>query len=186
MLFRSIVAPDGSIVTAGHNQRVQSGDPTAHAARTGRHRVQKLSVGAALRQPAFRWLALAFSLNSVASIAVYTHLIAYMQDRGFEATLAAIECGKTIALGSLCRKKGCGFEPSGSVVSHVTGRLVSPAHWEGKDMEFFVCGADGKRRARFRPNDEQGEEIQRGTILLDAEIRGDARAGRVDKLSSIV
>ncbi len=27
----AIVAPDGSVVAAGHNQRVQSGDPTAHA-----------------------------------------------------------------------------------------------------------------------------------------------------------
>ncbi len=64
-----------------------------------------------------------------------------------------------------------------------TDRLVSPAHSEGRDLEFFVCGPDGKRRARYRPEtDEEAEEIQRGTILLDAEIRGDSRAGRVDRL----
>lgn len=65
------------------------GDPTPHGAHAAARRVRKLSVGQALRQPSFRWLALAFSLNSVASIAVYTHLIAYMHDRGFEPTLAA-------------------------------------------------------------------------------------------------
>ena len=69
------------------------GDPTPHAAHAAARRVRKLSVGQALRQPSFRWLALAFSLNSVASIAVYTHLIAYMHDRGFEPTLAASLAG---------------------------------------------------------------------------------------------
>jgi MFS family permease len=65
------------------------GDPMPHAELTVARPVQKLSVGQALRQPSFRWLAVAFSLNSIASIAVYTHLIAYMHDRGFEPTLAA-------------------------------------------------------------------------------------------------
>ena len=65
------------------------GDPSAHASREAARRPRKVSVGEALRQPSFRWLAVAFSLNSVASIAVYTHLIAYMHDRGFEPTLAA-------------------------------------------------------------------------------------------------
>jgi MFS family permease len=69
------------------------GDPAPHPSRAAARHVQKLSVGAALRQPSFRWLAVAFSLNSVASIAVYTHLIAYMLDRGFEPTLAATLSG---------------------------------------------------------------------------------------------
>jgi MFS family permease len=69
------------------------GDPTPHAAHVAARRIRKLSVGQALRQPSFRWLAVAFSLNSVASIAVYTHLIAYMHDRGFEPTLAASLAG---------------------------------------------------------------------------------------------
>jgi MFS family permease len=68
------------------------GDSVPHASTTARP-VRKLSVGEALREPSFRWLALAFSLNSVASIAVYTHLIAYMHDRGFEPTLAASMAG---------------------------------------------------------------------------------------------
>jgi MFS family permease len=69
------------------------GDATAHAAHAAARRVHKLSVGEALRQPSFRWLAVAFGLNSLASIAVYTHLIAYMHDRGFEPTLAASLAG---------------------------------------------------------------------------------------------
>lgn len=68
-----------------------------------------------------------------------------------------------------------------------TDRLVSPSHSEGRDEEFFVCGEDGKRRARYRPKtDEEGDEIQRGSILLDAEIRGDSRAARVDRLTGIL
>jgi hypothetical protein len=55
-------------------------------------------------------------------------------------------------------------------------RLVSPAHSEGRDLEFFVCGQDGKRRARFRTQDP----LERGDILLDTEIRGDPKASRID------
>src|SRR3954468_21545676 len=44
------------------------GDPTPHAVRPVVARARKLSVMAALRQPSFRWLAVAFSLNSLASI----------------------------------------------------------------------------------------------------------------------
>lgn len=70
-----------------------------------------------------------------------------------------------------------------------TDRLVSPPHFEGKDLEFFVCGADGKKRARYRPETDQDSEenrIERGSVLLDAEIRGDARAARVDRLKKIL
>lgn len=68
-----------------------------------------------------------------------------------------------------------------------TDRLVSPAHSEGRDLEFYVCGENGKRRARYRPKtDEEGEEIQRGTILIGADIRGDSRAGRVDGLKDVL
>lgn len=63
-------------------------------------------------------------------------------------------------------------------------RLVSPAHAEGKELEFFLCGQEGKRRARYRPEESErkSEEswLQRGDILLDAALRGDARATRVE------
>ncbi|MBS1961645.1 MAG: hypothetical protein JST04_05485 [Bdellovibrionales bacterium] len=68
-----------------------------------------------------------------------------------------------------------------------TDRLVSPAHSEGRDLEFFVCGEEGKRRARYRPeSDDEAKEIERGSIFLDAEIRGDARAGRVDLRKGVI
>jgi hypothetical protein len=68
-----------------------------------------------------------------------------------------------------------------------TFRLVSPAHEEGRDLEFFTCGQEGKRKTRFRPaTDEQREQIGRGSILLDAEIRGDAMAGRVDRADRVL
>jgi MFS family permease len=69
------------------------GDPEIHRAQGGGAPIRKLSVTAALKQSSFRWLALAFSLNSVVSIGVYTHLIAYFHDRGYEATLAATVSG---------------------------------------------------------------------------------------------
>ncbi|MBC7387237.1 MAG: hypothetical protein H7301_13880 [Cryobacterium sp.] len=71
--------------------------------------------------------------------------------------------------------------------AHKTDRLVSPAHKEGRDLEFFVCGEEGKRRTRYRPeSDEEYDEIGRGSVLLNAELRGDARASRVDRLDGII
>ena len=67
-----------------------------------------------------------------------------------------------------------------------TQRLVSPAHSEGKELEFFLCGEEGKRRARYRPKTEEEEEINRGDILINAEIRGDVNSSRVESLKSIL
>ena len=64
-------------------------------------------------------------------------------------------------------------------------RLVSPAHREGQDLEFFICGADGKKRARYRPRTPEEKEIDRGDILEGAEIRGDVHAGRVDRIKGV-
>ncbi|MBI2712823.1 MAG: hypothetical protein HYX41_08225 [Bdellovibrio sp.] len=71
-----------------------------------------------------------------------------------------------------------------------THRLVSPAHSEGQDLEFFTCGQDGKRRARLRPALKSpvtpDEGLQRGDILLEAEIRGDQNSSRVQRLKARV
>lgn len=66
-------------------------------------------------------------------------------------------------------------------------RLVSPAHYEGKEQEFFVCGEDGKRRARYRAQgkDDPAAELERGDILSGAEVRGDVNAGRIDRIKSV-
>jgi hypothetical protein len=60
-------------------------------------------------------------------------------------------------------------------------RLVSPAHAEGRDEEFFICGEAGKRRARLR-----GEGLERGDILLGAEARGDANSTRIESVKKRV
>lgn len=56
-------------------------------------------------------------------------------------------------------------------------RLVSPAHYEGQDQEFYMCGEEGKRRARFKTKNE----LERGDILNGVVAQGDARAVRIDK-----
>lgn len=75
----------------------------------------------------------------------------------------------------------------GSAMQDSRLRLVSPAHFEGRDQEFFVCGSEGKRRARFRENDEQSPlaELGRGDILLGADIRGDMSASRIEKVREL-
>lgn len=73
-----------------------------------------------------------------------------------------------------------------ALVAKTTHRLVSPAHSEGQDLEFFLCGQEGKRRARIRPkegaaiNPEDG--LERGDILLDADLRGDVNSSRVSEV----
>jgi hypothetical protein len=68
-----------------------------------------------------------------------------------------------------------------------THRLVSPSHKEGRELEFFVCGSEGKRRARYRPAgpEDPARELDRGDILSDADLRGDSRASRVDKIGAV-
>jgi hypothetical protein len=65
-----------------------------------------------------------------------------------------------------------------------TDRLVSPTHWEGKEQEFYFCGPDGKKRGRYKYQPER-EELGRGDILGDAEIRGDRLHSRVDEYKEI-
>jgi hypothetical protein len=67
-------------------------------------------------------------------------------------------------------------------------RLVSPAHFEGKEQEFYLCGQEGKRRARYRAQgkDDPASELGRGDILGGAEVRGDVNAGRVDRIKGVL
>jgi sugar phosphate permease len=52
-----------------------------------------VSVGDALRDPAFRWLTLAFFLETFSAIAVGVHLIPYLTERGDGARFAAAAAG---------------------------------------------------------------------------------------------
>lgn len=67
-------------------------------------------------------------------------------------------------------------------------RLVSPAHAEGKDHEFYVCGQDGKRKVRYRPKeaDDTAARPERGDVLLGAKFRGEANATRIDSITGLV
>ncbi|MCM2321753.1 MAG: small ribosomal subunit Rsm22 family protein [Oligoflexia bacterium] len=67
-------------------------------------------------------------------------------------------------------------------------RLVSPAHFEGKEQEFFVCGEEGKRRARYRAHGEEdpAAELERGDVLLKPELRGDVNATRISRIEKRV
>ena len=68
-----------------------------------------------------------------------------------------------------------GTDPKGTV------RLVSPAIWQGQDQEFFICGQDGKRRARMKSE----QEVGRGDLLTGTELRGDSNATRIEKIDAI-
>lgn len=58
-------------------------------------------------------------------------------------------------------------------------RLVSPVHFEGQDMEFYLCGQDGKSKARYR-NPEK-VELERGDILAQTKTRDNGGYVRVEK-----
>jgi MFS family permease len=48
-----------------------------------------VTVGEALRHASFRWLALAFCLATLCTIATGVHLLPYLEDRGYDLTFAA-------------------------------------------------------------------------------------------------
>lgn len=59
-------------------------------------------------------------------------------------------------------------------------RLVSPSHELGPTREFFICGVDGKRRARYRvPGGNSNPN--RGDIFLDVEHHGDRALTQISK-----
>jgi MFS family permease len=82
-------APGGTVAVADASGAT---DPT-RAAPPGRASRPPVSVSAAIAEPAFRWLAVAFSLSTVVNIAIGVHLVAYLQDRAFEPGFAATATG---------------------------------------------------------------------------------------------
>ena len=60
---------------------------------SGRAGRPPVSVSAAIAEPAFRWLAVAFSLSTIVNIAIGVHLVAYLQDRAFDPGFAATATG---------------------------------------------------------------------------------------------
>ena len=61
-------------------------------------------------------------------------------------------------------------------------RLVSPSHrLSKKTSEFFICGQDGKRRARYAPENGAKDGPDRGDILLDAELHGEPSLTQIER-----
>jgi MFS family permease len=69
------------------------GNPLTEHVAAARSGPAGMAVGQALRQASFRWLAVAFWLSTLATIAVGVHLLPYLQDRGYDATFAASVTG---------------------------------------------------------------------------------------------
>jgi cyanate permease len=65
--------------------------PTLQSAQTAYQ--PSLSVGAAVRDPSFRWLGIAFSLSTLVAFAVHLHLVAYLQDHGYDLAFGAMAAG---------------------------------------------------------------------------------------------
>ena len=87
----------------------------------------------------------------------------------------------------ITRSKRSRAEILPAIAQRTTERLVSPAHKEGRDLEFFICGQEGKRRARIRPEDKDHPtaDLNRGDVLLDADIRGDVHSSRIQSVKKI-
>lgn len=58
-------------------------------------------------------------------------------------------------------------------------RLVSPSTRSGRDLEFFFCGEEGKRRGRFQSR----AELERGDLLGNVIARGSPEASRIESAS---
>jgi MFS family permease len=83
------------------------GDPSAHAdtnaTAASATRREDVPLGAALRDPAFRWLMLAFCLSTAVAFGVHVHLVSILLDRGYALTFAAALAGLVGAMQVLGR-----------------------------------------------------------------------------------
>jgi MFS family permease len=78
------------------------GEPSTRAVEsTGTRR--DVPLGAALRDPTFRWLTLAFCLSTAVAFGVHVHLVPILLDRGYAPTLAATLAGLVGAMQVLGR-----------------------------------------------------------------------------------
>jgi MFS family permease len=93
------LAPDGLALAAA--------EPTTHKADA-----QGVSVGSALREATFWWVAAAFALTTLAAVAVTVHLVPYLIDRGYTASFAASMIG---LIGLLALPGRLVFTPLGNV-----------------------------------------------------------------------
>jgi MFS family permease len=78
------------------------GAPTAQAVGAAAQR-QGVPLGAAVRDPTFRWLMVAFGLSTSVAFGVHVHLVPILLDRGYAPTLAATLAGLVGAMQVLGR-----------------------------------------------------------------------------------
>lgn len=78
------------------------GAPTAHTHADDPRR-EDVPLGAALRDPTFRWLVLAFCLSTAVAFGVHVHLVPILLDRGYAPTFAAALAGLVGAMQVLGR-----------------------------------------------------------------------------------
>lgn len=67
-------------------------------------------------------------------------------------------------------------------------RLVSPARALGKkDLEFYLCGQDGKRRTRVRLKNQNAllDDVERGDILQNVRHHGEPQLTQIDHADGI-
>jgi MFS family permease len=79
------------------------GDRHPHGGLGAEDRRKDVPLGVALRDPTFRWLALAFCLSTIAAFGVNVHLVPILLDRGYSPTLAATLAGLVGAMQVLGR-----------------------------------------------------------------------------------
>jgi MFS family permease len=78
------------------------GAPASHSTQKAARR-EDVPLRAALRDPTFRWLVLAFCLSTAVAFGVHVHLVPILLDRGYSTTLAATLAGVVGAMQVLGR-----------------------------------------------------------------------------------
>jgi MFS family permease len=86
----------------------------------------------ALRQPAFRWIALAFCLAALGSVGLPVHLVVYLAERGYDTALAATATG---VIGALQVAGRLLFAP---MEGRLAPRVVSVCILGGQAIAFIV------------------------------------------------
>jgi MFS family permease len=79
------------------------GAASAHERSSRRTAEPELRVGQAVRHVSFRWLAAAYWLSTLATIAIGVHMVVYLGDRGYDVTFAAGLTGLIGAMQVLAR-----------------------------------------------------------------------------------
>ena len=112
--------PDGTRLSAPHDDGSAADDLRSHHEPATRIAVPGVPLSVAVRDAAFRWLTVAFFLETFASVAIGVQLIPFLTDRGDGAGFAAAAAGLIGA-----------FQVAARVLATVLGSRVSPVALTG-------------------------------------------------------